>query len=48
MEDIMATLEPIIQTITGLFTGGGEGAEGFDFSTNIDTIMTFISGFMGE
>lgn len=44
MEQIMEVLQPIIDQITGLINGGGEG---FDFQTIIDTISSFIQSIIG-
>ncbi len=45
MDQIMAILQPIIDTITGLIGGGGEG--GFDPSAIITKITELLGGLIG-
>lgn len=44
MDQIMTILQPIIDGITGLINGGGEG---FDPSTILETIQQFIQSIIG-
>ncbi|MCR4593907.1 MAG: hypothetical protein K5761_02500 [Clostridiales bacterium] len=44
MDQIMALLQPIIDTITGLIGGGGEG---FDPSAIIAKITELLGGLIG-